>query len=76
MNKLTYSSSKHFFGGNGPTSDFPDPIPATFTPIETTGDQWHVNDVVLKKKNNNSQLSTLILEILKQVAKIIPNLSN
>ena len=26
--------SKHFMGGLGPTSEHPDPIPATFTPLQ------------------------------------------
>lgn len=34
VNKWTYMCSKHFVGGNGPTKDFPDPIPATFTPVQ------------------------------------------
>ena len=34
VNKWTYICSKHFVGGNGPTAEFPDPIPASFTPIQ------------------------------------------
>ncbi|XP_048241534.1 uncharacterized protein LOC124145981 isoform X2 [Haliotis rufescens] len=31
VNKYTYICSKHFIGGNGPSLEHPDPIPATYT---------------------------------------------
>ncbi|XP_046582572.1 uncharacterized protein LOC124289945 [Haliotis rubra] len=31
VNKYTYLCSKHFVGGNGPSFEHPDPIPATYT---------------------------------------------
>lgn len=36
VNKWTYICSKHFVGGNGPTPDSPDPIPASFTPVQVS----------------------------------------
>ena len=32
VKKWTYICSKHFVGERGPTTEHPDPIPATFTP--------------------------------------------
>ncbi|XP_060081914.1 uncharacterized protein LOC132563760 [Ylistrum balloti] len=34
VNKHTYICSKHFFGGNGPTIDHPNPLPASGTAID------------------------------------------
>jgi len=34
VKKWTYICSKHFVGGNGPTEEHPDPIPATYTPVQ------------------------------------------
>ena len=38
MKKWTYICSKHFVGGNGPTPDHPDPIPAEYTPSQVYKD--------------------------------------
>lgn len=34
VNKHTYICSRHFIGGNGPTADHPNPVPASGTAIE------------------------------------------
>jgi hypothetical protein len=34
VKKWTYICSKHFVGGTGPTEENPDPIPATYTPLQ------------------------------------------
>ena len=34
IKKWTYICSKHFVGGKGPTEEHPDPIPATYTPLQ------------------------------------------
>jgi hypothetical protein len=36
VTKWTYICSKHFVGGQGPTAENPDPIPATFTPQQVS----------------------------------------
>ena len=36
VTKDTYICSLHFVGGNGPTDDNPDPIPATVTPEQVS----------------------------------------
>lgn len=36
VKKWTYICTKHFIGGNGPTEDYPDPIPANATPIQAS----------------------------------------
>ncbi|XP_060595511.1 uncharacterized protein LOC132749669 [Ruditapes philippinarum] len=34
IKKWTYICSKHFVGGKGPTDNHPDPLPATYTPLQ------------------------------------------
>jgi hypothetical protein len=34
VTRWTYICSKHFVGGQGPTEQHPDPIPATYTPFQ------------------------------------------
>ena len=34
VSRWTYICFKHFVGGQGPTEQHPDPIPATYTPFQ------------------------------------------
>ena len=44
VNRMTFICSKHFVGNNGPTSDHPDPIPATACPQEVSAMLRKTND--------------------------------
>ena len=42
MAKDTYICNLHFVGGKGPTVDHPDPLPATATKYDVTGNSFKI----------------------------------
>lgn len=65
VNKDTYMCSKHFVGGNGPSIDHPDPLPASATDYE-------VRVLSSKRKRKSpAQRSTLEISFSKSKKKLL-----
>ncbi|KAL3891603.1 hypothetical protein ACJMK2_003858 [Sinanodonta woodiana] len=63
ITRWTYICSKHFVGGNGPTTDYPDPIPATLTPNQ-------------KKEGSNTKSDNCSQRLLMEVAEVMVSLQD
>lgn len=67
VNKDKYMCSKHFVGGNGPSIDHPDPLPASATDYE-------VRVLSSKRKRKSpAQRSTLSFSKSRKTTKPVPN---
>ncbi|KAL3861347.1 hypothetical protein ACJMK2_007383 [Sinanodonta woodiana] len=69
VTRWTYICSKHFVGGNGPTTDYPDPIPATPTPNQ-------VERFSRKRKALTPRATTVPKKLLMEVAEVMVSLQD